>query len=152
MIKEKQPEDSIKLQFKKDNNFGTKLRTDLKMALIELVAQYGNHYWNEKKLRPYPEDWNEEAQENMDDNNKFDGWFNENFTTDLSEIKEGENGLFVGKQFMTEMLPSNLQNVKIKDELKRMRINFTYEKQKRYRGKQGSYVGFGLKKQEEQKM
>lgn len=142
-------DDYEKLQFKKDNNFPTKLKTDLKMALIELVAQHGNHYWNEKKLRPYPEDWNEEKQENMNDNNKFNTWFNENFTSDENDLLEGEKGLFVGKQFMTEMLPSNLQNVNISDELKRMRINFTYDKAKRYKTQRGIYVGFGLKKQEE---
>jgi len=136
-----------RLEFKKDKNFATKLRTDLKMALIELLAQYGNHYWNEKNLKSYPNEWNEEAQENMNDNNKFDSWFNENFTTDENELLEGEKGLFVGKQFMTEMLPSNLQNVKINDELKRMRINFTYDKAKRYKTQRGIYVGFGLKKQ-----
>lgn len=139
-----------RLEFKKDKNFATKLRTDLKMALIELLAQYGNYYWNEKNLKSYPDEWNEEAMENMNDNNKFDTWFNENFTTDLLEIKEGEKGLFVGKQFMTEMLPSNLQNVKINDELKRMRINFTYEKTRRYRTNKGVYVGFGLKKQDQE--
>lgn len=144
-------DDYERLEFKKDKNFGTKLRTDLKMALIELLAEYGNRYWKEKNLKPYPSEWNEEAMENMNDNNKFDSWFNENFTTDLFEIKEGEKGLFVGKQFMTEMLPSNLQNIKINDELKRMRINFTYERQKRYKTKQGCYVGFGLKKQDDDK-
>lgn len=138
-----------KLQFKKDNNFATKLRTELKMALIELVAQYGNHYWNDKKLRPYPEDWNEEKQENMNNNNKFNTWFNENFTSNENDLLEGEKGLFVGKQFMTEMLPSGLQNVNISDELKRMRINFTYDKARRYKTQRGIYVGFGLKKQEE---
>ena len=148
---EKYVEDNYeKLEFKKDKNFGTKLRTDLKMALIELLAQYGNYYWNEKNLKPYPDEWNEEAQENMNDNNKFDGWFNDNFTTDLSEMKEGEKGLFIGKQFMTDMLPSNLQNVKINDELKRMRINFTYDKAKRYKTQKGVYVGFGLKKIEKE--
>lgn len=143
-------DDYEKLEFKKDKNFGTKLRTDLKMALIELLAQYANYYWIEKKLKSYPDEWDEEKQENMNDNNKFDSWFNENFTTDLFEIKEGEKGLFIGKQFMTDMLPNNLQNVKINDELKRMRINFTYDKAKRYKTQRGVYVGFGLKKIEKE--
>jgi len=143
------PDDNYeRLEFKRDSNFGTLLRGDLKMALIELLAQYGNHYWNEKILKPYPNEWNEEAQENMNDNNKFDEWFNDNFTFDLSQVKTGEKGLFVGKQFMTEMLPSNLQGVKINDELKRMRVVFTYDKGKRYNSARGSYVGFGLKQEE----
>ena len=137
-----------KLEFKKDKNFGTRLRSELKLALIELLAQYANHYWNEKKLKEYPIEWKEEASENMTDNNKFDGWFNENFTFDESELKEEEKGLFIGKQFMTDMLPSDLRNVKITDELKRMRLNFTYEKTKRYKTVRGIYVGFGLKKRE----
>lgn len=138
-----------KLEFKKDKNFGRLLRDELKMALIELLAQYSNHYWNEKTLKEYPNEWNLEAQENMNENNKFDEWFNENFTSDLFQIKSGEKGLFIGKQSMTDMLPSNLQNVKINDELKRMRIEFTYDKAKRYKTARGCYVGFGLKKQEE---
>ena len=137
-----------KLEFKKDKNFGTKLRNEYKMALIELLAQYGNHYWNNKNLKEYPIEWNEEASENMNDNNKFDVWFNENFTFDESELKEGEKGLFVGKQFMTDMLPTDLRNVKITDELKRMRLNFTYDKGRRYKTAKGIYVGFGLKKRE----
>lgn len=136
-----------KLEFKKDKNFGTKLRNEFKMALIELLAQYGNHYWNEKNLKEYPIEWSEEASENMNDNNKFDVWFNENFTFDKNELKEEEKGLFVGKQFMTDMLPTDLRNVKINDELKRMRLNFTYDKGKRYKTAKGIYIGFGLKKQ-----
>lgn len=138
-----------KLEFKKDKNFGRLLRDELKMGLIELLAQYGNNYWNEKCLKSYPNEWKEEAQENMNDNNKFDNWFNDNFTFNENELKEGEKGLFIGKQAMTDMLPSNMQNIKINDELKRMRLNFTYDKGKRYNGNRGCYVGFGLKKQEE---
>jgi len=52
---------------------------------------------------------------------------------------------------MTDMLPTNMQNIKINDELKRMRIDFTYDKGKRYNTSRGCYVGFGLKKQEEEK-
>jgi len=137
-----------KLEFKKDKNFGNSLRNELKLALIELLAQYGNYYWNEKTLKPYPDEWNEEAQENMNENNKFDEWFNDNFTFDLSEIKEDEQELFIGKQAMIDMLPSSLKNIKINDELKRMRLNFTYNRNKRYKTTKGSYVGFGLKKQE----
>jgi len=139
-----------KLEFKKDKNFGTKLRNEFKMALIELLAQYGNHYWNEKNLKEYPIEWSEEASENMNDNNKFDVWFNENFTFDENELKEGEKGLFVGKQFMTDMLPTDLRNVKMNDELKRMRLNFTYDRTKRYKTAKGIYVGFGLKKLDEE--
>jgi hypothetical protein len=138
-----------KLEFKKNKNFGNSLRNELKLALIQLLAQYGNYYWNEKTLKPYPNEWYEEAVENMNENNKFDEWFNDNFTFDLSEIKEGEKGLFIGKQIMIDMLPSSLQNIKINDELKRMRLNFTYDKARRYNSSRGCYVGFGLKKQEE---
>ena len=118
------------------------------MGLIELLAQYCNYYWIEKCLKSYPTEWNEEAQENMNDNNKFDSWFNDNFTFNENELKEGEKGLFIGKQAMTDMLPNSMQNIKINDELKRMRLNFTYNRDKRYSGVKGCYVGFGLKKQE----
>lgn len=140
-------DDYEKLEFKKDKNFGRKLRDELKMPLIELLAQYSNNYWNEKCLKFYPNEWKEEAQENIDDNNKFDSWFNDNFTFNEDELKEGEKGLFIGKQAMTDMLPSSMQNIKINDELKRMRLNFTYDKGKRYNTSRGLYIGFGLKKQ-----
>jgi hypothetical protein len=138
------------LEFVKDKDFGKKLKNELKMPLIQLLAEYGNKYWIDKKLKQYPIEWEEEATENMGDNNKFDVWFYDNFTFSLDELKEDEKGLFVGKQCITDMLPSDLKNVKLNDELKRMRINFTYDKAKRYKTSRGVYIGFGLKKVNEE--
>jgi len=138
-----------KLEFKKDNSFRTKLMNELKLPLIELLAEYANKYWNEKKLNEYyPTEWKEEGDENMQDNNKFDGWFYDNFTFNSDELKSGED-LFIGKNAMENMLPSDMRNIKISDELKRMRLNFEYKKDKRYSGKKGCYIGFGLKKIDE---
>jgi len=139
-----------RLEFKKDKNFGFNLRNKWKLPLIQLLAEYANKYWKEKKLNEYyPNEWKEEANENMEDNNKFDGWFNDNFTIDENKLKEGEPGLYIGKQAMTDMLTNNLKNIKISDELKRMRINFTYDRNKRYNGDKGIYIGFGLKKNDD---
>ena len=67
------------LQFKKDRGFSENLITTYRNALLWLVAQYSNQYWIEKKLKDYPDEWNSERRDNLEENHQFASWFNENF-------------------------------------------------------------------------
>ena len=127
------------LQFKKDKDFKDKLCDKYKNALIYLILSYSNKYWNEKKLKDYPAEWNEEAEDVMNDNNEFSEWFK-----DVFEIKAGA---YIHKaSFETILNASKYKNLKIKDELARMKIQYKYESQKQeYEGgvrKKGFWVGF----------
>jgi hypothetical protein len=130
------------LQFKKDKLFGEKLCNEYRDALIYLILTYSNTYWNEKRLKPYPPEWNEEADEVMSDNNKFEEWFYDNFEV-------GENNSIPKLEFESILSNSNYKSVKIKDEFARMKMKFKYESQKRVyiNGKQVKGVWIGFKKQ-----
>jgi hypothetical protein len=130
------------LQFKKDKLFGEKLCNEYRDALIYLILTYSNTYWNEKKLKPYPLEWNEEADEVMSDNNKFEEWFYDNFEV-------GENNSISKLEFESILSSSNYKSLKIKDEFARMKMKFKYDCQKRVyvNGKQVRGVWVGFKKQ-----
>ena len=68
-----------KLEFKKDKNLNELLCGKYKHALLQIIFSYSQKYWNDKKLKPYPAEWNEESKEIMMDNNKFEEWFINNF-------------------------------------------------------------------------
>jgi hypothetical protein len=127
------------LQFKKDKDFKDKLCDQYKNALIHLILSYSNKYWNEKKLKEYPVEWNEEAEDVMKDNNQFSEWFKDTF-----EIKEGAT--IHKTDFETILNASIYKNLKIKDELARMKISYKYESQKekceKGKKRKGFWVGF----------
>jgi hypothetical protein len=131
--------DYEKLQFKKDKSFGEKLCNEYRDALIYLILTYSNKYWTEKQLKPYPCEWNEEANEVMSDNNKFEEWFYDNFEV-------GENNSIHKLEFESILNNSIYKSVKIKDEFARMKLKIKYDCQKResINGKQfkGFWVGF----------
>jgi hypothetical protein len=108
------------------------------------MQYFNNKYWNEKKLKDYPAEWNEEAEEVMKDNNQFSEWFKETF-----EIKEG--AMIHKDDFELIINASKYKNLKIKDELARMKISYKYESQKEVSEKgKGKRKGFwvGFKEQE----
>lgn len=115
--------DYEKLQFKKDKMFSEKLCGQYKNALIYLILTYSSQYYNEQKLKDYPTEWNDEANEVINDNNKFEEWFNEMF-----EVKQ--DGVIHKKLFESILNNSPYKNIKIKDELKRMKIYHKYDSQK----------------------
>lgn len=136
-FKDVEEDDFETLQFKKDKDFKDKLCDQYKNALIYLILSYSNKYWNEKKLKEYPTEWNEEAEDVMKDNNQFSEWFKDTF-----EIKEG--AMIHKTDFETIMNASKYKNLKIKDELVRMKIAFKYESQKEVSEKGKKRKGFWM--------
>lgn len=144
-FQEKTNEDSFEtLQFKKDKAFGDNLCGIYRDALLHLILNYSKKYATEKSLKPYPKEWNEEAEENMADNNKFETWFHDNFDVGTH--------LKCSRLELEANLPAEFKNVKIRDELTRMKVAFTYDSTKdaRFNGKKarGIYFGFGKKVEE----
>ena len=93
-------------------------------------------------MKPYPTEWNEEAEEVMSDNNKFEEWFYDNFEV-------GENYYIHKVEFKYILNYLDHKSAKIKDEFARTKMKFKYESQRRKSvdGKQikGFWVGFKKK-------
>jgi hypothetical protein len=135
--------DYANLQFKKDKTLGDKICGDYKHALIYLIATYSKMYWEEKSLKEYPKEWSDDADEVMNDNNQFSEWFEETFEvgSDYMIHKAHFNDIFDN---------SPHKNLKIKDELTRLKIPFKYDSQKQeYENgtrHKGWWVGFKKRK------
>ena len=127
-------DDYKNLQFKKDKKLSEKLCDQYKHALLQLIFTYSKSYYEEKELKKYPCEWAKEAEENLDDNNHFESWFNDNY-----EI--GPN-FKVSKTELENSVPHGLKETKIKDELKRMKLPFSYDSQMRSKGQKGFFIGF----------
>ena len=150
-FKEEYLEDDEKtLQFKLDNKFGTTLKTTLKMALLEVIFEYSKHYWNEKKLRPYPDDWKAEGDKTMDANDAFMVWFNSHF----------ELGGKI-ENFDFESLMTDIQKKEFKTDIDTLKTKFAYDRTKsgihrkmwidgteKTVQKKGLWTGFQLKVEE----
>tara|TARA_R110002126_G_scaffold136478_2_gene281035 strand:+ start:247 stop:2778 length:2532 start_codon:yes stop_codon:yes gene_type:complete len=147
-------DDYKKLEFIKDKSFKGALLDEYKTALVYLIMSYSNRYWNDKKLLEYPAEWAEDANEIMMENDKFSEWFYENF--DVAEGKQTHKTAF------DDMCKNNqLKNMKIKDEITRLKIGVKYDSQKQnYKriremdGKEslikykGFWVGFQIKEKD----
>jgi hypothetical protein len=134
-------DDSINLQFKKDKDFSNKLCGHYKNALIYLILTYSNKYYINNALSEYPSEWNDEATEVINDNNKFEEWF-----LDIFEINE--TGSIHKNIFEAILNNSPYKNIKIKDEFKRMKFKIHYDSQKQeYKDTiriKGFWIGFSL--------
>lgn len=123
-----------KLEFVKDLTFGEKLQNEYKHALLHLIYLYSQKYWEEKRLKPYPSEWDTDAAEVMADNNRFQSWFDETF--------EKKAGAKTNKRdFNIELGKSGLKNVIIKDELVRLNLP-KYDSQLVVKGVKGWFHGF----------
>jgi hypothetical protein len=113
----------------------------LRDAMIYSIARYSKKYWEERKLEYYPEDWQNERSDDIEDNNKFKTWFYENYEIDCD-----------GVTYRTDIeefvkVSGKFRDVKIKDEIKRIGVKCVYSSQKKgkiVRGVQqkGEYCGF----------
>ena len=127
-------DDYDRLRFKMDKNFGRKLATDYKHAFLEIIFEYSQKYWLEKKMCPYPAEWKGEADKIMAENNTFKTWFDDNF--ELGGTTEN----FDFEELMTES-----QKKEFKDDLKNLKNKFVYDRLKS--GKQREmYVDGFMKK------
>ena len=125
-----------------DRNFGNLLATKYKHAFAEIIFEYAYDFIKNGNIKPYPNDWKEETNDVCQDNNKFTVWFNDRFDVD--------DGYKISKVELDEVLMryTDKNTIKIKDELKRMRIKFKYDGHFREDGKRGFYFGFQIKKEE----
>ena len=146
-IEDLEEDDYVNRKFKKDMSFGSKLITKYMFALMELLFKYSKKFVDDGfKLKPYPVDWKQESDEVVKDNNKFQEFFDDNFKVEVGaeECKADVDGvLFLFQNRKVEL--------KIfKDALKAMRINYTYDSQKKGKGTQikGCWIGFKIKKEE----
>jgi phage/plasmid-associated DNA primase len=133
-------DDYVKRHFKVDSGFKNKLTGEYKFALLKVLFNYSYKFLQNNKLEPYPVEWKQEADENMEDCNKFDNWFNETF--DLGSDK------FTSKKEFEMLLPTEFKYSNIKDEFKRMKLHVRYDSQKWYQGCKGVWCGFKLKPEE----
>lgn len=132
-------DDYENLKFKRDVDFKAKLLGQYKNALLYLIFTYSNKYFIEKKLKKYPREWEEDADEVMEDNNEFEEWFKDTFEIGV--------GYFVHKEAFEFILNnSKFKGLKMKDELARMGLSCKYESQRweAINGvrKKGFWVGF----------
>ena len=129
-----------RLEFIRDKDFGEKLQTTYKDALLYLLASYSNKYATEKRLQEYPADWKEEADEQMASNNEFEEWF-------LDTFEFHPDNVISKREFDYIIKASKFANYKVKDELTRMKKWFKYKSQDRTVGSgQVRGVWYGFKK------
>ena len=142
-----------RLEFKNDKELSSRLTSELKFALISLITTYSKAYWEEKKLKKYPAEWNEEAKENMAENEVFREWFNDNFERGL--------GFFIHKDEFNRMFQqSAVKYLKPKDEIARFKLGCRYDSQMKKNlpsgsggrtiQKKGFWIGFRIKPNEEE--
>ena len=144
-FKEEFKEDNFeKLEFVKNKNFGYELQNKYSNALLKLIFSYSYKYNKEGSLMPYPDEWRKEGEENMEDNNKFEEWFRDNFEIG-GEYSISRDDFY--EEMDEEM--KKLEMKYIKDIFKRMKIWFDYKSQEKREGKRGFIYGFRLKKVEE---
>ena len=127
--------------FKKDPLFGEKLKNEYKFALMTLIYRYSKAFVDDGyKMKPCPAEWKQVSENIVQNSNKFNEYFNRWFIE--------ENEASINKWKLDQHLKDFNQNVNIGDELMRMKINFTYNSQKKGKGSngiKGVYEGFRLK-------
>jgi phage/plasmid-associated DNA primase len=128
-------------EFKADTDLMNKLTTEYRDAVLNLIYQYSQKYYINKKLEPYPNEWQEESNQVIDDNEGFKNWFDEN-----CEIGEE---LCIHKKTLEDMFKTVLTEYKLKDEVKKFKCGIKYDSQRREtngaKRLKGFWVGFGLK-------
>lgn len=136
-------DDYENLQFIRNKYLVDELTGTLRNALLALIFDYSKTYYEDKCLKPYPNEWKQDADEVMEDNNKFQSWFNDNFDIGKEfKIYKGE---------LDNIIPIEFKNIKVKDELKRMKICHEYKSQHQEYNpdrQKGWWFGFQLKKEE----
>ena len=140
LFDEKFTEDNFaECKFKKDTKFGELLQNKYKFALMDIIYSYSKKFIDDDfTMCNYPTDWKQETDECITENNEFGEFFNSHFEID----SEG----CVSKRIMDETIKLFGSPIKIKDELKRMGIKYSYDCQKRILKEsiKGVYTGFKI--------
>jgi hypothetical protein len=130
-------DDYVKCRFKKDTNFGVLLQTQYKFALMDIIYSYSKRFYeNDFKMCDYPDEWKQETEESIATNNEFNDFFYAHFEIDPDAI--------LSKRVVDEIISQYKGSIRLKDELLRMGIHFTYDCKKKApkeRG-QGTWTGF----------
>lgn len=130
-------------QFVRDKSFNEKLCGEYKYALLRLIFEYSQKYFQEKKLEEYPTEWKQEKTESLESNNEFLSWFNDTF-----EI--GSEYSIARKEIEMEH-KAQFDRWKLQDELKRYKIQFTYNAQQQKKvnrvNSKGVFYGFRFKQE-----
>ena len=136
-------DDPANCQFIKDTRFGMLLQTQYKYALMELIYQYSKKYVDNKySLCKYPDEWMSECEDVVNDNNKFEEYFYNHFDIDANgSVSKPDVDAYV-----EEFVRKEKEQIVIKDELKKMKIKYTYDCKTRAAKQRtrGIYHGFKL--------
>lgn len=113
-------------RFKKDNEFGKKLRNEYKFGLLHLLFQSAKKYIDKKfTLAPYPDDWKEEAKEVVASNDNFKEWFLTRF-----EFVEGKE--IISEYNLKKIIKTaGFDKVKFSDQVKKNRWTCSFDRDKR---------------------
>jgi hypothetical protein len=125
--------------FKKDTELISKLSGIYKDAVLDVIFEYSNMWYDNRFDCPYPDDWKEESTEIVQQSDKYNEWFyscfeiGAEYETPTWKIQECSTSL--GKK---------LDAKEIKDILKRLRISFDFNSiaSSGVRGKKGMWKGF----------
>ncbi|MEI8137972.1 MAG: hypothetical protein WCH21_11655, partial [Bacteroidota bacterium] len=138
-------DDFVKKIFKKDDQFGKKLQTTYKYALMSLIYQYSKSFVDDGfKMKATPVEWELETKNIIAGSNKFQDFFHKYFTEDVNEK--------ISKKKMDEFLTEHNQCVNIKDELMRMKVDVTYNSRDKTKGSgtvKGVWEGIRFRTDEE---
>jgi phage/plasmid-associated DNA primase len=155
-------DDVINKKFKADLTFGKKLETIYRDAFMSLIFQYSKKFVDDEyALKPYPSDWQESTTQIVDDNNLFVSFFFQNFfippphpkVDNASDVVvDDDNKVCISKEDVEFILKDFKGKINFKDELKRMKLNITYDSQLRKKNQLGKWTkGFfvGLRERRE---
>ena len=75
------------MTFKKNKDFGEFLQNKYKYALAYIIMDYANRYYKMKELLPYPVEWKDERNDDMNQDDTFLDWFDMYFELEDRKTK-----------------------------------------------------------------
>ena len=133
-------DDYVKCCFKKDTNFGFLLQTQYKFALMDIIYSYSKRFYeNDFKMCNYPDEWKQETEESVSTNNEFNDFFYGHFEVDPNAM--------LSKRVVDEIVGQYKGSgpIRLKDELLRMGVHFTYDCKKKAPKERGQGIWTGFK-------
>lgn len=127
-----------KCLFKCDKDFELSLSTKYKFAFMDIIYEYSQKYSEKGALCEYPEDWKKETNEAMSESDEFQVFFETHFETgDIASHCVSK----VTFDIRLETFKTKMSVNQLKDKFKSLKINFTYDKEKRLDGAKGVWYG-----------
>lgn len=148
-------DDVNKCLFVKNLDMKADLQGRYRNAVLHILIGYATRYAEKKSLFPFPPEWNTETKDLIEDNQGFQQWFEENCMVGTFTKTSDAEAFFIMRQTLENEIPLEFRDMKIKDELLRMRVPFEYDAKKRFSvgGVQlkGMFQGFRMKTFDEKK-